>query len=302
MHVADGTTKPTRRISSHPQDRSLILLNVCVFFLAFFLESSCYQTLARHRINRLFFLFSFNDVETNFGASTLPVGYLHSQSSMSLFETGLRVLRTLKPSVRCLSEITFSDARRVEDCYLYQLAHAPQGLGLFRHVLLVSSPQDRYVPHHSARIQLAGMTLKKGSKRAAALRKMAGALLGPLLEKAAAAQAAAQQEAESVEGVPNQEPEPESEPEAMTKAEVRAVRGDDEDAGAIARRKRAAVTSLLRADVHFAPPLKRSISAMVGWDCARSQLFFFFFYVLKHPHLAAAPTLKESSSWRLGDW
>ena len=28
------------------------------------------------------------------------LGYLHSQSSMSLFETGLRVLRTLKPSAK----------------------------------------------------------------------------------------------------------------------------------------------------------------------------------------------------------
>jgi hypothetical protein len=33
-----------------------------------------------------------------------------------------------------LHEITFSDAKKTENCYLYQLAHAPQGLGLFRHV------------------------------------------------------------------------------------------------------------------------------------------------------------------------
>ena len=60
-----------------------------------------------------------------------------------------------------MREITFSDAKKTEQCYLFQLAHAPQNLGLFRHVLLVSSPQDKYVPHHSARVQLTGMTLKK---------------------------------------------------------------------------------------------------------------------------------------------
>ena len=101
---------------------------------------------------------------------------------------------------------------------------------------------------------------QKGSKRAAALRKMAGALLGPLLEKAAAAAAAA---TENVgEGVV---PSSSSSNQA---ARGGGEGGDDDGEGdeyedAVVKARRS-VTSLLRADVHFAPPLKRSINTMIG--------------------------------------
>jgi hypothetical protein len=195
------------------------------------------------------------------------LGYLHSPSSMSLFETGLRVLRTLKPSARCLHEITFSDAKKLEDCYLFRLAHAPEGLAMFRHVLLVSSPQDKYVPHHSARVQLAGVTLKRGSKRAAALRRMAEALLRPLLAKAAEAAAGAADSHWTTDDSSSFHSRSAAATRAHDASEREgahetAVEDGDEDAVAAARRSN--VTSLLRADVHFAPPLTRSLNAMIG--------------------------------------
>ena len=100
------------------------------------------------------------------------------------FQLGLCCTRAINPKAKCLSEITFRDCAKIEDCYLYRLAHHPNGLGLFRHVVLVSSPQDKYVPRHSARVQLEGFRIKEGSRRARATMEMARAMLTPVLEKA----------------------------------------------------------------------------------------------------------------------
>ena len=66
------------------------------------------------------------------------------------FRLGLCCTRAINPKAKCLSEITFRDAGKIEDCYLYRLAHHKNGLALFRHVVLVSSPRDKYVQRHSA--------------------------------------------------------------------------------------------------------------------------------------------------------
>ena len=100
------------------------------------------------------------------------------------FRLGLCCTRAINPKAKCLSEITFRDAGKIEDCYLYRLAHHKNGLALFRHVVLVSSPQDKYVQRHSARLQLEGFRIKEGSTRARATMEMARAILAPVLEKA----------------------------------------------------------------------------------------------------------------------
>ena len=97
---------------------------------------------------------------------------------------GLCCTRAINPKAKCLSEITFRDAGKIEDCYLYRLAHHKNGLALFRHVVMVSSPQDKYVQRHSARLQLEGFRIKEGSTRARATMEMARAILAPVLEKA----------------------------------------------------------------------------------------------------------------------
>ena len=54
---------------------------------------------------------------------------------------------------QCLTELSLKDAAEPTATYLYALSKAPQ-LARFANILLVSSAEDRYVPHHSARIQL----------------------------------------------------------------------------------------------------------------------------------------------------
>ena len=71
----------------------------------------------------------------------------------SAFEWALRAFGRVASRAECLREMTFSDARRPEEGYLWRLAHDPRAsLGKFRHVVLVSSPQDGYVPRGSARV------------------------------------------------------------------------------------------------------------------------------------------------------
>uniref|UniRef100_A0A061R6Z4 Protein fam135b-like n=1 Tax=Tetraselmis sp. GSL018 TaxID=582737 RepID=A0A061R6Z4_9CHLO len=96
-------------------------------------------------------------------------------SGNTLFDSGLRMLKTCC-NVRVLHELTFSDASRMEDCFLYKLAMA-EGMGLFKHVVLLSSMQDGYVPPHSARVEIC-LAATKDKKRGLAYRKMIGAIAG----------------------------------------------------------------------------------------------------------------------------
>ena len=145
------------------------------------------------------------------------------------------------------------------------------------------------MPHHSARIQLAGLALKPGSKRAAALRRMAAALLGPVLEKAAEAAAAAEAEAEAgaeaaagdaaavaaaavAGGMGEENVKADGDPTPQTRRSVGSTggqlaqlqSGSRQSVGRSSQSDAAATTSLVRADVHFAAPLRRSINAMIG--------------------------------------
>lgn len=58
----------------------------------------------------------------------------------------------LKKTNHALSQLSLSDARKYEDTKVFQLA-SDCGLSWFRHLVLVSSHQDGYVPYDSARIQ-----------------------------------------------------------------------------------------------------------------------------------------------------
>lgn len=43
--------------------------------------------------------------------------------SLHLEHTGVSVLKSLSSVGTCMKQLSFSDAPRVEDCYLYKLAH-----------------------------------------------------------------------------------------------------------------------------------------------------------------------------------
>ncbi|XP_027354668.1 protein FAM135B [Abrus precatorius] len=77
------------------------------------------------------------------------LGYLYS--SNSLFNSGLWFMKKLKGS-QCIHQLTFTDDPDFQNTFLYKLCKQ-KTLEHFRNIILISSPQDRYVPYHSARIE-----------------------------------------------------------------------------------------------------------------------------------------------------
>ncbi|XP_071721425.1 uncharacterized protein [Rutidosis leptorrhynchoides] len=77
------------------------------------------------------------------------LGYLYS--SNSLFNSGLWLLKKLK-NTRCIHQLTFTDDVDLENTFLYKLSKQ-KTLESFKSIILLSSPQDGYVPYHSARIE-----------------------------------------------------------------------------------------------------------------------------------------------------
>ncbi|KAB1212117.1 hypothetical protein CJ030_MR5G011951 [Morella rubra] len=77
------------------------------------------------------------------------LGYLYS--SNSLFNSGLWVLKKLK-GTQCIHQLTFTDDPDLKNTFFYKLCKK-KTLERFRHIILLSSPQDGYVPYHSARIE-----------------------------------------------------------------------------------------------------------------------------------------------------
>ncbi|KAL2318163.1 hypothetical protein Fmac_032039 [Flemingia macrophylla] len=77
------------------------------------------------------------------------LGYLYS--SNALFNSGLWLLKKLKGTL-CIHQLTFTDDPDIQNTFIYKLCKQ-KTLDHFRHIILLSSPQDGYVPYHSARIQ-----------------------------------------------------------------------------------------------------------------------------------------------------
>ncbi|XP_024631106.1 protein FAM135A isoform X3 [Medicago truncatula] len=77
------------------------------------------------------------------------LGYLYS--SNSLFNSGLWLWKKLK-GTQCIHQLTFTDDPDIQNTFIYKLCKQ-KTLDHFRHIILLSSPQDGYVPYHSARIE-----------------------------------------------------------------------------------------------------------------------------------------------------
>ncbi|VDP84230.1 unnamed protein product [Echinostoma caproni] len=82
-------------------------------------------------------------------------------NSSGLVNMGMWVMQKWKKS-ESLSQLRLRDDADLRNTYMYQLS-ASAGLDLFRYVLLVSSPQDRYVPYHSTRIELCKAAVRDSS-------------------------------------------------------------------------------------------------------------------------------------------
>uniref|UniRef100_A0AAY4D517 DUF676 domain-containing protein n=1 Tax=Denticeps clupeoides TaxID=299321 RepID=A0AAY4D517_9TELE len=84
------------------------------------------------------------------------LGTLYNNST--LVSTGLWLMQKLKKSGSLL-QLTFRDHTDPRKTFLYTLSQKP-GLQFFKNVVLVASPQDRYVPFHSARIEMCRTALR----------------------------------------------------------------------------------------------------------------------------------------------
>ncbi|KAM4539813.1 protein FAM135B [Odontesthes bonariensis] len=105
------------------------------------------------------------------------LGTLYNNSA--LVSTGLWLMQKLKKSGSLL-QLTFRDHVDPRKTFLYLLSQKP-GLQFFKNVVLVASPQDRYVPFHSARIEMCKTALKDRAT-GPVYTEMINNLLHPLLE------------------------------------------------------------------------------------------------------------------------
>ncbi|KAJ7946668.1 hypothetical protein O6P43_031564 [Quillaja saponaria] len=89
------------------------------------------------------------------------LGYLYS--SNPIFNSGLWLLKKLK-GLQCFHQLTLTDDPDLRRTFFYKLSKQ-KTLENFRNVLLLSSPQDGYVPYHSARMELYPAAFWDNSKR-----------------------------------------------------------------------------------------------------------------------------------------
>nr|XP_034568601.1 protein FAM135A-like [Setaria viridis] len=89
------------------------------------------------------------------------LGYWYS--SNSLFNSGLWLMKRLK-GMQCMAQLTFSDDNDPQNTFFYKLCKL-KTLENFKNIILVSSPQDGYVPYHSARIDLCHASSSDNSRR-----------------------------------------------------------------------------------------------------------------------------------------
>ncbi|XP_042427515.1 protein FAM135B-like isoform X1 [Zingiber officinale] len=78
------------------------------------------------------------------------LGYWYSTNS--LFNSGLWLMKKLK-GAQCIHQLTFTDDPDPHNTFFYKLCKM-KTLEHFKNIILLSSPQDGYVPYHSARIEL----------------------------------------------------------------------------------------------------------------------------------------------------
>ncbi|OIV97824.1 hypothetical protein TanjilG_12581 [Lupinus angustifolius] len=96
------------------------------------------------------------------------LGYLYS--SNSLFNSGLWFFKKLK-NTQCIHQLTFTDDPDFQNTFLYKLCKQ-KTLEHFRNIILLSSPQDGYVPYHSARIESCPAASHDSSKKGSCFLEM----------------------------------------------------------------------------------------------------------------------------------
>ncbi|CAH2286006.1 Hypothetical predicted protein [Pelobates cultripes] len=121
-----------------------------------FIGHSLGNIIIRSVLTRPRFRYYLNKLHTFLSLSGPHLGTLYSNST--LVSTGLWLMQKLKKSGSLL-QLTLRDNADLRKSFLYQLSQKP-GLQYFKNVVLVASPQDRYVPFHSARIEMCKNAIK----------------------------------------------------------------------------------------------------------------------------------------------
>ncbi|KAM6170707.1 protein FAM135B [Erethizon dorsatum] len=141
-----------------------------------FIGHSLGNIIIRSVLTRPRFRYYLNKLHTFLSLSGPHLGTLYNNST--LVSTGLWLMQKLKKSGSLL-QLTFRDNADLRKCFLYQLSQKT-GLQYFKNVVLVASPQDRYVPFHSARIEMCKTALKD-RHTGPVYAEMINNLLGPLV-------------------------------------------------------------------------------------------------------------------------
>ncbi|MBN3317621.1 F135B protein, partial [Atractosteus spatula] len=124
-----------------------------------FIGHSLGNVIIRSVLTRPRFRYYLNKLHTFLSLSGPHLGTLYNNST--LVSTGLWLMQKLKKSGSLL-QLTFRDHSDPRKTFLYLLSQKP-GLQYFKNVVLVASPQDRYVPFHSARIEMCRTALRDRS-------------------------------------------------------------------------------------------------------------------------------------------
>ncbi|NWT91460.1 F135B protein, partial [Urocynchramus pylzowi] len=123
-----------------------------------FIGHSLGNVIIRSVLTRPRFRYYLNKLHTFLSLSGPHLGTLYNNSTLVSTGKSLWLMQKLKKSGSLL-QLTFRDNADLRKCFLYQLSQKT-GLQYFKNVVLVASPQDRYVPFHSARIEMCKNALK----------------------------------------------------------------------------------------------------------------------------------------------
>lgn len=121
-----------------------------------FIGHSLGNLIIRSVLTRPRFRYYLNKLHTFLSLSGPHLGTLYNSSA--LVNTGLWFMQKWKKSGSLL-QLTCRDHSDPRQTFLYKLSNKA-GLHYFRNVVLVGSLQDRYVPYHSARIEMCKTALK----------------------------------------------------------------------------------------------------------------------------------------------
>ncbi|KAM4042401.1 protein FAM135A isoform 5-T5 [Anomaloglossus baeobatrachus] len=142
-----------------------------------FIGHSLGNLIIRSVLSRPRFKCYLGKLHTFLSLSGPHLGTLYNSSA--LVNTGLWFMQKWKKSGSLL-QLTCRDHSDPRQTFLYKLSKKP-GLEYFRNVILVSSLQDRYVPYHSARIEMCKTALKD-KQSGPVYAEMIQNLLSPILQ------------------------------------------------------------------------------------------------------------------------